>query len=45
MCSIVLALYDVLVYTGRATFFGARERKNELLGQSPSPELTKKLIS
>jgi hypothetical protein len=26
-------------------FFEARERKNKVLGQSPSPELTKRLTS
>jgi hypothetical protein len=35
---------SVSVYKGRH-LFGARERKNEVLGQSPSPELRKRLTS
>ena len=32
-------------YTRGEAPFGARERKNEMLGQSPSPELRKRLTS
>jgi hypothetical protein len=42
MCPIVVGLYDALVYTGVGTFFGARERMNEIVGTIAEPRIKRR---
>jgi hypothetical protein len=41
MCYIVVGPYDALVNTGVGTFFGARERMNEIVGTIAEPRTQK----